>query len=149
MDTLERFLAYAADFEKTLVDDDWERLERWFDDDAVYVVESQAFGCELRGPAAIFAGMKKSLDGLDRHFDSRDVDVVDGPKVEGDTLHVGWKITYHKAGHPDFVLEGASEARLRDGRIERLVDSYDEAKSQAALDAWSRETGIALDPSYT
>jgi hypothetical protein len=149
MDVLQRFTAYAADFEKTLADDDWSRLEPHFHDDAVYRVESDAFGCELEGREKIFTGMKKSLDGFDRHFDSRDIEIVGAPEVDGDELRLVWKVIYHKPGEPDFVLPGRSMARLRDGRIALLVDAYDEEQVAADLAAWREQTGVALDPSYT
>ena len=50
MGTAETFFAYAADFEKSYLDDDWSRLARHFREDAVYRVESDLFGCELKGP---------------------------------------------------------------------------------------------------
>jgi len=148
MNILKRFLAYAADFEKTLADDDWSRLTQYFSDDAIYRVESETFGCELTGPGSIFAGMKKSLDGLDRHFPERTIATTQGPDIEGDEMRVSWTVTYHKPGVPDFVLPGRSLARIRDGKIVLLVDSYDEAAA-AALADWTRETGVKLDPSYT
>ena len=141
-------MAYAADFEKTLLDDDWSRLEPYFGDDSVYRVESDTFGCELTGPAAIFAGMKKSLDGLDRRFSDRTIALTDGPHVEGDELRMAWTVTYGKDALPPFVLRGRSLARLREDRIELLVDSFDERVS-AELDAWMQETGVQLEPSYT
>ena len=148
MGTLERFLAYAADFEKTLADDEWSRLRQYFDEKAVYRVESERFGCELIGPDAIFAGMKKSLDGFDRLFPAREIAMTKAPEVEGDELRVSWAVTYHKDDLPDFVLRGESMARLRDDRIELLVDSYD-APAEAEMADWMRETGVDLDPSYT
>jgi len=148
MGILERFLAYAADFEKTLADDDWSRLRQYFGDDAVYRVESDLFGCELTGPDAIFAGMKKSLDGFDRLFSEREIAVTEGPSVEGDELRLAWTVTYHEHDAPDFVLRGRSLARIRDDRIELLVDSYDE-RAEAGFADWMRETGSKLDPTYT
>ncbi len=44
MDPLQRFAAYAADFEKTYQDDDWKRLEGYFAEDAVYEVMGAARG---------------------------------------------------------------------------------------------------------
>ena len=58
MSIVERFMAYAADFEKTLADDSWSRLPQYFSEDAVYRVEADLFGCELTGHDAIFTGMK-------------------------------------------------------------------------------------------
>lgn len=148
MATLERFLQYAADFEKTLADDDWSRLTPYFAEDAVYRVESSLFGCELTGPEAIFAGMRKSLEGFDRHFESRDIELTKGPDVAGDELRAAWTIHYHKPDLPDFVLHGESLVKIPEERIVLLVDTYDEGVADAAA-AWTRETGIALDPSYT
>ncbi len=61
MDTL---LAYADAFEETLKDDDWSRLEPYFPETAVYEIVGGPFACQLEGRRAIFAGLKKSLDGL-------------------------------------------------------------------------------------
>jgi hypothetical protein len=147
MSTLERFMAYAADFEKTYVDDDWSRLYQYFCDDAVYRVESDLFGCELTGPAAIFAGIKKSLDGFDRRFTGREIAITEGPEVDGDELSATWKVTYTKDGLPPFVLRGKSMARMRDGKVALLLDTYDE---QVAVEAseWMREAGVEFDLSY-
>ena len=147
MNPLECFLVYAADFEKTFVDDDWSRLESHFSDAAVYRVESDSFGCELNGPAAIFAGMKKSLDGFDRTFSGREIAILGEPEVDGDELRVSWTVTYQKDGCPPFVLRGKSLARVCDREIALLVDSYDRRVS-AELGDWMRETGTRLDPSY-
>lgn len=148
MDILQQFFAYAGDFERTLVDDDWTRLRRYFADDAVYAVESRSFGCRLVGPDAIFAGMKKSLDGFDRRLDGRDVLVTDGPVVDGAEVRVAWTVTYHKAGIAPFALRGRSAARYRDGAIVQLTDSYDPEVEQE-LTAWQRQHGVAVDVSYT
>jgi len=148
MGIIERFVAYAADFEKTLADDDWSRLSQYFSEDAVYRVEASLLGCELTGRDSIFAGMKRSLNGFDRHFSEREIAMTEGPEVEGDEMRVSWTVTYHKEGLPDFVLRGKSLARIRDTRIVLLVDSYDE-RVNAEVAEWMRETGLKLDPSYT
>ncbi len=145
MSLMNRFLEYAADFEKTLADDDWSRLNPYFTDDATYRVDSTVFGCELKGRDAIFRGMKKSLDGMDRVFPTRDVAVRGQPKIEGNEISMDWTVTYHKEGVSDFVLPGGSVVRYAGDKIELLVDHYDESVS---TEAWSKETGIALDPSY-
>jgi hypothetical protein len=147
MENLQRFAAYAADFEKTLADDDWSRLRPYFADDAVYTVESETFPCRLVGPDAIFRGIKKSLDGFDRKFERRDVELPGGPEVLPDGLRVAWKITYHKAGKEPYVLCGRSAAHYRDGKIAVLTDSYD-AGVAADAEAWMKRNGIALDARY-
>lgn len=147
MDILQHFLAYAGDFEKTLADDDWSRLGAYFADDAVYEVKSDSFGCRLVGPRAIFAGMKKSLDGFDRKFSERNIEITSGPEVAGDELRVGWRVTYGKDGLSPFVLAGRSVARFADGRIAYLCDGYDPGVT-ADFERWERENHARLDPSY-
>ena len=148
MGITERFLAYAADFETTLADDDWSRLTQYFADDAVYRVEGAAFACELTGPDAIFAGMKKSLDGFDRLFATREIETPGGLDVDGDTLSVGWTIHYHHPRFSDFVLEGRSRVEMQGDRIALLVDAYDDEKVDAETTRWTAESGIEIDASY-
>lgn len=145
---IERFIAYAGDFERTLVDDDWSRLHQYFTDDAVYDVKSDSFGGRMSGPTAIFAGMKKSLDGLDRRFTKRDVEVTEPPQVTGDEMTVGWKVLYQLTDQPTFVLHGRSKVRYAGDKIVHLEDSFDK-EAEDALATWRRQTGIAIDPSYT
>lgn len=148
MDIMQQFFAYAGDFERTLADDDWSRLRAYFADDAVYEVQAPLFGCRLVGPQAIFAGMKKSLDGFDRRFEGRDIAVTDGPEVAAVEIRAGWTVTYRKTGVPPFVLRGRSTVRYRDGRIVQLTDSYDPDVARE-LAAWQRESGMSVDVSYT
>jgi len=145
---MQQFMAYARDFEKTLADDDWGRLRQYFADDAVYEVKAETFGCHLTGPAAIFAGIRKSLNGFDRKFSRRDIELTSGPEVSGDEIRMAWKVTYHKDGVPPFVLRGKSMARYAGDRIAYLSDSYDPSVG-GEFAAWQRESGMALDPSYT
>jgi hypothetical protein len=147
MDTMQQFLAYAGDFERTLADDDWTRLRRYFAEDAVYEVRGASFACHLVGPTAIFAGMKKSLDGFDRRFTKRDIEVTSGPEISGDEMRMSWKVVYAKEGWPPFVLRGSSQVRYAGDLIVYLADSYDPS-IEAEFDAWQRQAGVRLDPSY-
>ena len=147
MEILPQFLAYAGDFEKTLADDDWTRLTRYFAPDAVYEVKAQSFGCRLTGPQAIFAGMKKSLDGFDRKFDKRDIEVTSGPDISGDEMKLGWKVVYTKQGVAPFVLTGRSTIRYAGDKIAHLSDIYEPSMEREFAD-WQRQSGMKIDPSY-
>lgn len=147
MDNQTCFMQYAAAFEETVKDDDWSRLRQYLTDDAVYEIRSETFPAKLQGPDAIFKGMKKSLDGFDRRFDSRTPAIVDAPVFEGETMRVGWEVTYGKSGTTPYVLPGRTTARFRDGKIAELVDVYDASVGPAAA-KWIRESGIVVDPSY-
>lgn len=148
METLEQFMAYAADFEKTYADDQWQRLRQYFHEDATYEVKSEAIPCLLTGPDAIFAGIKKSLDGFDRRFDKRELALVDEPAVDGNEFSVNWAVTYRKDDFDPYVLRGQSVAIFRDGKIAALSDSI-VAETETALAAWVKATGFSIDPSYT
>ena len=136
-----------VEFEKTLADDDWTRLRPFFADDAVYEVKGPMIGCRLQGPDAIFAGMKKSLDGFDRKFEGRDPELTSAPEVQGDEFRIAWKVTYKKEGLPPFILVGQSIARYRDGVIAYLSDVYD-TSVEGEFAAWQSKSGVKLDPSY-
>jgi hypothetical protein len=138
MSPTERFMEYALEFEKTYVDDDWTRLERFFAPDAVYEVRGVSFGCRLVGPEAIFRGIKTCLDGFDRRMAGREIAVVEPPRVDGDRVTVGMTVTYRRPGAPDFVLRGRVSARHRDGRIVELVDEYG-PEVDPAIHAWMRD----------
>lgn len=148
MSTMETFLAYANDFEKTYKDDDWTRLRKYFADDAVYEVKAQSFGCRLQGPDAIFQGIKKSLDGFDRRFESRALQITSAPEVDGDEIRIGWEVSYTLRDLPPYLLSGRSMARLQEGKIVYLSDAY-EPSVEAAAQAWQQANGVSFDPSYT
>jgi hypothetical protein len=142
-----RFFAYAQDFEQTYADDDWSRLAQYFQPDAVYEVRNVPFGCRLEGRDTIFRGIKKSLDNFDRRFAERRPEITDPPAESGDSVSVGWAVTYVKPGAPPFVLRGRSTARFGGERIVHLVDEYPDGMADEAA-RWARAHAPDLDASY-
>jgi len=140
------FYEYAVAFEETYVDDDWSRLEPFFADDAVYEVRGAGLGCEIRGKPAILRGLKKSIDGFDRHC-IRHVELTGKPEIEGDTVKAPWRATYDLGGAPQLVFDGTSIVTVRDGRIVHLVDAYTPSEAAKAT-AWVRDHAPELDMSY-
>jgi hypothetical protein len=147
MGILERFMAYAQDFERTYRDDDWSRLAQYFTPDATYEVKDTPFACLLRGPDAIFRGIKKSLDGFDRKFTTRTVGVTAPPLVEGDTVTIGWTGTYERPGAPPLTVRGCTVARYAGDLITQLSDSYADDNA-AATTAWMRAHGADVNFAY-
>ncbi len=148
MDTLTTFMAYAADFELTYIDDDWERVRNHFAEGIVYEVMAESFGCKLIGREAIAAGLKKSLDGFDRRFDSREVELVGEPQIDGEVLRAAWNVHYTKAGCDPFTLRGSSTVRCVDGKVMHLTDAY-ERSAEDEFAGWRRANDLDVDPSYT
>ena len=104
-------------------------------------------GCRVTGPEAIFAALKKSLDGFDRRFERRRVALRGLPRPGWNRLTLDWAGTYTTAGWTPLVLEGTSKVLYRQGRIARLSDSF-AVGSNEMLRAWSTQNGVDIDPSY-
>lgn len=145
--TMESFAAYFAAFEATYVDDDWSRLEPLFAPDAVYrVTGSGRFDCELRGRDAVLAGLRRFLDGFDRHCERR-LEATRKPEVEGDRVRLRGTAYYRRGESPEFALELEEEIVFKDGRIVRLTDTYPPDFAER-MDAWMEDWARDLDPSY-
>lgn len=147
MSAMDRFLAYAGAFEQTYVDDDWSRVTPCFASDAVYTVESSAFGGVMIGPDAITAGIQRSLNGFDRLFDEREIEIVGRPEVDGDEVRLAWNVHYRKQGYEPYVLRGRSTVSFRDDLIVAMTDHYDGA-ADASLAEWRSKNDLPIDPSY-
>jgi hypothetical protein len=145
---LQLFLDYAQDFEKTYVDDDWKRLERYFAPDAVYrVVGSTSWDCEIRGCAAILTAMRKFVDGFDRRC-AREIRPEGAPIVGEDSVRVSGTAAYRRGDSDELALSIELIAQYRDdGRIVRLSDVYP-AETEARARAWMQRFAPDLNPSY-
>ena len=149
--TMQVFMDYAAAFEQTYVDDNWSRLTPFFSEDATYAVRGGPFACEISGRDAIFSGLKKSIDGLDRRSGERKLELTDGPNVvasgAGEELSAGWRVIYQFGDKPQLVLPGRSVFKVVGGVIVAMRDEYDD-QELVEVGAWMLEHGEGLDGSY-
>jgi hypothetical protein len=145
------FMDYAAAFEESYIDDDWSRLTPFFHENARYEVRGGPMACEIIGREAIFKGLKKSVDGLDRRFDDRVMEISDGPHVTtvpaGEEVSIGWLVTYQRGDSPRIGIPGRSVFTVAGGRIAAMRDEYDDA-ALAPVAAWLQRYGADLDGSY-
>lgn len=147
MNSLQRFAAYAGDFEKTFADDDWGRLEEYFAPNAIYHVEGVPWACEVRGREKIFAAMKKSLDGFDRRMDDRQIEVQGAPEVDDHQVSITGVVRYEKDPYDPIEIVIQIDAEFDDsGRIVNLYDIYPEGQVEA-LEFVDRHRD-EFDPSY-
>lgn len=147
MDLIEKFMAYYLAFEATYADDDWSRLEPFFAADAVYrVTGSGDYDCELRGRDAVFAGIRKFLDGFDRRC-TRRLEAIEAPSASGDSVGLRGAAVYTRGDSPPLRLELHEVVEYRDGRIVRITDNY-ERGLPAGADEWIRRYGSDLSLSY-
>jgi hypothetical protein len=110
-------------------------------------VENVPFACELRGRDNIFAGIRKSLNGMDRRFKERRIELTGKPAEDGATATVPWAVTYLRPGAPELRIAGRSTAELEGEQIVRLTDRFEDGIAESA-GAWLRQHGADVDPSY-
>ena len=134
------YVDYASAFEETYEDNNWARLEKYFDVDAVY---APGDGTEIKGRENILQHLRTSLDGMDRRFDSRKLEMPSDPEVTGDQTSVQWKISYQKSGIPDLSFGGLEIATFKGDLISKLEDRLDDGVP-AALQGWMEKHGASL-----
>ena len=146
MGVVERYVAYATAFEEAYTSDDWSKLEPFFTEDAVYEFAAPApFGGKHEGRAAVFTQFKNSVNSFDRRFDSRTVEVLEGPLEKDGGVWMRWAAIYTLAGAPDCRMEGEERAVFAGDRIRRLVDSITDAEA-GRVGAYFAQYGAKLKP---
>lgn len=136
MDVLQLFREYEADFEKTVADDRWSRLERYFAADAVYETYGDA-GRRTAGREAIFRRMKRELDAFDRRCKWRRISNVGKIEIDGNRLLRNWVVTFHIDGSADLLIEGSERITFEDGCIVLLEEEPSET-AERHLIAWMK-----------
>ena len=144
MGQIERYVAYATAFEEAYASDDWSKLEPFFIEDAVYEFIAPApFGGKYEGRAAVLAQFKNSVNGLDRRFNSRKVEVLEGPVEKNGSVWIRWAAIYTLTGAPDCRMEGEERAVFTHDRISRLEDSLT-ASEAGRIGAYFAQHGAKL-----
>jgi len=144
MSNLSTFMAYAAAFEQTFADDNWQRLAPFFSEDATYEVSGIPGGGVMHGRDAIFRGIKKSLDGFDRKMASRQIIPTAPPTEEGNRVTLRGVARYVRDGAP-VDMPATIVVELEDGKIVRMHDHF---TLDAAALAWFQAHARDLDGSY-
>lgn len=124
MDAIARFMEYAEAFETVYESDDWTLLEGFFSEDAVYeLTGAEFFAGRHEGRDKIFAALKASLDRFDRRFETRELEMLEGPALRGGAVWLRWRSSYRSPHIPELVIDGAESAFFEGDRIVRLVDA--------------------------
>lgn len=146
MGKIEQYVAYAAAFEEAYASDNWSKIEPFFTEDAVYAFIAPApFGGEYQGRAAVLRQFQNSVNGLDRRFDSRTVEVLEGPVEKDGGVWIRWAAIYTLAGAPACRMEGEERATFTGDRISRLEDSMSDAEA-GRVGAYFAQHGANLKP---
>jgi len=95
MSNLKAFVAYAAAFDESLVNDNWSRIEQYFSEDASY---KPGDGTEGIGRNGAIQSLQDSVNALERKCDARELIGQPGVTEEGDTITLSFTIKYTKQG---------------------------------------------------
>jgi len=144
MKLLELFYDYLADFEKTVDDDRWSRLERYFTENAVYQTYGRA-GRRTEGRDAIFRRLRRELDAFDRRCKWRRVTTIGDPELDGNRVLRNWVATFHIDGAPDLMIEGSERITFDGDRIAVLEEEASETAERYLL-AWMKLNPHAFAP---
>jgi ketosteroid isomerase-like protein len=146
MGMIDRYMAYAAAFEEAYASDDWSKVEPYFTEDAAYAFVAPApFGGEYKGRAAVLTQFQNSVNSLDRRFDTRKVEVLEGPTEKDGNVWIRWAATYTLTDSPDCRMEGEERAVFTGDRISRLEDSMSDAEA-GRVGAYFAQHGAKLKP---
>ncbi|MCP4410455.1 MAG: nuclear transport factor 2 family protein [Gammaproteobacteria bacterium] len=142
MGIIDAFERFAADFERTIEDDDWSRLEKYLAEDATYLnVGGPDPKCA--GREAIIAFLKADVSNTDRRFDTRTLIALTPPTAAGNRLSRQWRCTYTLAEATDLVLEG--EARyVFEGDLIKEIEEELTAVSMQKFYEWMQNYGDRL-----
>ena len=143
MSIVDQFNAFAADFESCVADDGWSRLEKYFVEDASYWNVGGP-DPKITGRASIVDYLRDNVASTDRRFDSRHLEAVTEPAVNGNKLSRKWRVTYTLSGVPDLVLEG--EARYEfEGDLIRSLEEEVTPRSMRRYVEWMQDYGSRLN----
>ncbi len=140
MSQLARFAEYADAFERTLADDNWQRLVQYFTPDAVY---APGDGTEIAGRDNVLAHLQDSVNALDRRFDSRAFADTPPPTEDGNVVTLIWALEFGKAGVPGLAISGTEQLTWDGDRIARMQDVFDAGVAER-LASWMATHGHAL-----
>jgi len=144
------FLDYVRDFELAFITDEWTRIEPHFHEGAARIVPGGALlGADDHGREAVVAGLRDGVYALDRRFDARIAEIVEGPVVRDDGLFMRWRLCFVRAGLPELEIEGEHLAVYRDGRIARIEERVEpevQARAEAHLARHAAELRPAGSP---
>lgn len=147
MTDLQRFFDYLRAFELANLSGNWALLEPHFAAGARHrVAGGGPFGRGAAGgPAAVAADLAESVEGVDRRFDARIPEVIEGPEVRDDGIWMRFALTLRRAGLPELRVEGEHLAVYEGGRIRSLEERL-AAGSAERVAAYLDEHAARLRP---
>lgn len=141
---LERFLGYARAFEVAYLSDVWSGVEASLAEDARHIVRAAP---PLRhddlGREAVVSGLRRSVSMLDRRFDLRIPEVLEGPATRPSVagrraVWMRYALTLRRAGLPELRFEGEHLVRVRDGLVTEIEEHLEPGAGERVAEYLAR-----------
>jgi predicted ester cyclase len=147
MSDLARFYDYARAFEVAVATDDFSGIARCFAADAVHRVEGcPPFAADDRGRDAVVAGLRASVEGLERRFDLRIPEILEGPALRDDGIWMRFGLRLRRAGLPELRVEGEHLVTPGEGGAIARIDEKLLGGSDAAAREYLERHAARLRP---
>jgi hypothetical protein len=144
MTLIDRFQQYADAFEVFFASDDTSVLEPFFTEDAVYETRAEPpFAARHEGREKIFEGLRRSIETFDKRFETRTLEILEGPREADASVWMRWRVTYTAPGVPPLAMVGEETATFEGDRIVRLEDRFPSLVVKEIL-TWMNEHGGEL-----
>jgi hypothetical protein len=141
------FFTYMRAFETACLSGDWSPVAARFAPDARHDLPGGGpFGASTRGRDAVVAGLRASVEGVDRRFDARIPEIVEGPVPTPDGVVMRYALTLRRAGLPDLRFEGDHRTVFESGRIV-LLEDVPAPDTAARAETYLATHGAKLRPS--
>lgn len=143
---LELFFAYMRAFETACLSGDWSPVAACFAPDARHDLPGGGpFGASTCGREAVVAGLRASVEGVDRRFDARIPEIVTGPEPTPEGVVMRYALALRRAGLPELRFEGDHRTVFEKGRIV-LLEDVPAPDTAARAAAYLAEHGAKLKP---
>jgi len=147
MTDLTRFFAYVQAFELAHLTGDWSLIAPHFAPGAVHrVAGGPPFAAHDVGRAEVVAGLAESVGTIDRRFDARVAEIVDGPALRDGGIWMRFRLTLCRTGLPDLVAEGEHHAFYDGGDAIARLDEAVSQETSAATTEYLKRHAAALRP---
>jgi hypothetical protein len=95
---LERLFHYMRDFEMAFLSGQWSLLDAHFREDARHTIDGGGgpLGSGGHGREAVVAGLRGGVEAIDRRFDVRIPEIVEGPVTRGDAVWMRFALTLRR-----------------------------------------------------
>lgn len=145
--TLSTFIQCAQAFEIAFITDDFSGLASFYTNDAVHTLtQCGPFGSSKKiGVDEIMEGFRLSVNTVDKRFDVRIPEILQGPEIRNGGIWMRFRLTFRRAGLPDLSVEGEHFQVFKNGKCIELVEHLDPGHGDHA-DEYLKTNDLHLKP---